>query len=93
MHSKQVKTMNTRIKDLAELALKQSMLHNEVYRPEGYANSVSKEFADKFAQLIVKECAAAIRTDAMRFPAEDVCWTDAMAESANVALKHFGLES
>jgi hypothetical protein len=49
--------MNEKIKELAETALKSSMVHDGVYRPEGYANSVSKEFADKFAELIVKECA------------------------------------
>jgi hypothetical protein len=32
------------------------MTHDGVYRPEGYANAVSKEFADKFAELIVREC-------------------------------------
>lgn len=49
--------MNERIKELAETALKDSMTHDGVYRPEGYANAVSKEFADKFAELIVRECA------------------------------------
>ena len=48
--------MNERIRQLAEQALKSSMVHDGVYRPEGYNNAVSKEFADKFAELIVKEC-------------------------------------
>lgn len=49
--------MNKKIKELAEQALKTTMLTDAVYRPEGYANAVSKDFADKFAELIVKECA------------------------------------
>jgi hypothetical protein len=53
--------MNERIKELAETALKDSMTHDGVYRPEGYANAVSKEFADKFAELIVRECAKELR--------------------------------
>ena len=48
--------MNERILELAEQALKSSMVHDGVYRPEGYNNAVSKEFADKFAQLIIEEC-------------------------------------
>lgn len=44
-----------RIKELAENALRQSMTHDGVYRPDGYANSVSKQFADKFAEMIVRE--------------------------------------
>ena len=48
--------MNDRIKELAELALKSSMINDAVYRPEGYANGASKNFADKFAELIVQEC-------------------------------------
>ena len=47
--------MNERIRLLAEQALKSSMVHDSVYRPEGYNNAVSKEFADKFAELIVRD--------------------------------------
>lgn len=52
--------MNKRIEQLAHAALKASMTHNGVYRPEGYANAVSKEFADRFAELIIQECIAQI---------------------------------
>ena len=52
--------MNERIKQLAEQALKSSMVHDGMYRPEGYANGVSKDFADKFAELIVRECSKVI---------------------------------
>lgn len=44
------------IKHLAETALKSSMEHDGVYRPDGYAHSVSKTFADEFAKLIIQEC-------------------------------------
>ena len=47
--------MSTLIKQLAEQALKSSMMHDGVYRPEGYANSVSAVFADKFAELILAQ--------------------------------------
>lgn len=49
--------MNTRIQELAERALKSSMIHDGVYRPEGYANGVSKDFVDSFAELIIQSCA------------------------------------
>lgn len=49
--------MNTRIQELAERALKSSMIHDGVYRPEGYANGVSKDFVDRFAELIIQSCA------------------------------------
>ena len=52
--------MNERIKELAEQALKSSMVHDGVYRPEGYNNAVSKEFADKFAELIIRQCCIAL---------------------------------
>ena len=52
--------MNSRIQELAEQALKSSMVHDGVYRPEGYANAISKEFADKFAEAIIRECCRAL---------------------------------
>lgn len=55
--------MNDRIKELAELALKSSMINDAVYRPEGYTNCVSKNFADKFAELILLECTQLFNND------------------------------
>ena len=55
--------MSERIKELAEQALKASMTHDGVYRPEGYANSASRVFAYKFAELIVQECAEVIQKE------------------------------
>lgn len=49
--------MSDKIKQLAEQALMSTMVHDQMYRPEGYAHAVSKQFADEFAELIVKECA------------------------------------
>jgi len=46
---------------------------------------------EKFAELIVKECANAIREDAKRFPPSDLLWIGAMEESAYVVIKHFGV--
>lgn len=72
--------MNTRIKELAEQALKESTATplDGTYRAEGYLPSVSKVFADKFAELIVKECSdIAMRED--HDPAECI-------------KRHFGVE-
>lgn len=52
--------MNDRFRKLAEQALKTSTTHDGVYRPEGYDHSVSKSFADQFAELIVEECRAVV---------------------------------
>jgi hypothetical protein len=48
--------------------------------------------SDKFAELIVKECAAAIRADSKRFPKDDLAWICAMDESATVVTKYFGVK-
>jgi len=48
--------MNERIRELAEQALRDSIVHDGVYRPEGYAIAVSKTFAEKLVELIVAEC-------------------------------------
>lgn len=47
--------MSDKIKQLAEQALMSTMVHDQMYRPEGYAHAVSKQFADKFAELILQE--------------------------------------
>ena len=47
---------------------------------------------EKFAELIVRECADAIRQDATKFPAGDLTWISAMEESARVVTRHFGVE-
>lgn len=59
--------MNERIKELAEQALKTTMLTDAVYRPEGYANAVSKDFADKFAELIIRGCVVYIKNERKGF--------------------------
>ena len=82
--------MNTTIKRLAEQALMSSMVHDQMYRPEGYAHAVSKQFADKFAELIIRECARVVdnKTDF----GNAYGWTDEWAEGADL-LKHFGIEN
>ncbi len=45
----------------------------------------------KFADLIVQECAEAIRTDLKKCPS-DLNWKCAMEESAKVVERHFGVE-
>jgi hypothetical protein len=68
--------MNERIKLLAEQALKSSMVHDGMYRPEGYANGVSKDFADKFAELIVRECISIVDEQKECLHEEQKYWHD-----------------
>jgi hypothetical protein len=75
--------MNERIKELAEQALKTSMVHDGMYRPEGYANGVSKDFADKFADLIVRECCAV---------ADEAEKSDVLFLASKFIKIHFGVE-
>ena len=72
--------MNERIQELAEQALKSSMVHDSVYRPEGYANAVSKEFADKLANLIIQECMDVVAKKC------------ASPTAYNALVEHFGVE-
>jgi hypothetical protein len=81
--------MNERIKELAEQALKTSMVHDGMYRPEGYANGVSKDFADKFAELIVRECVS-ICEDTEGDPIADSRWGRRCC--ALEIKEHFGVE-
>jgi hypothetical protein len=91
--------MNERIKGLAEEALKTSMVHDGMYRPEGYANGVSKDFADKFAELIVRECATIILNNDIE-KQEDYGvnhlffngWERGVIDSCQIIKKHFGVE-
>jgi hypothetical protein len=90
--------MNEQIKELAEQALKSSMVHDGMYRPEGYANGVSKVFADKFALLIVKECIDKIETHQIpvgNSAAGEMAyeWTyTALKEIRDEIKEHFGVE-
>ena len=84
--------MNERIKLLAEQASHQS--------PDGYPVTIpySKDFAEKFAELIVKECIDKIETH--RIPVgnsaagEMACeWTySALMEISDEIKEHFGVE-
>lgn len=47
--------------------------------------------AEKFTQLLVKECAATIRTELQRYPKDDLSWRSGMEESALVVERHFGV--
>ena len=84
--------MNERIEQLAEQA--GAKIHKEQTRSGDWVDFSNYAGFDheKFAELIIRECADAIREDAKRFPVTDVTWTCAMAESANVVMRHFGVE-
>lgn len=79
--------MNERIKDLAEEAIRLSVVHTEVYRPDGYLNGVSKEFADKFAELIIKEC-----TNVVVDINQDYDGGSTTVNAAEEIKQHFGIE-
>ena len=83
--------MNERIKELAEQALKSSMVHDGVYRPEGYNNAVSKEFADKFAELIVAECILTIQMGITRDGHNTEKYLRSMKHLKDIK-EHFGVE-
>ena len=46
----------------------------------------------KFAELIVQECAAVIASNAKKFPPTDLTWIAAMEESARVVKEHFEVD-
>ena len=86
--------MNERIKELAEQALKSSMVHDGVYRPDGYTNGVSKDFADKFAELIVRECIQ-LRTELSQFDNTTAFgdgYENGLKDMAELMAEHFGVE-
>ena len=79
--------MNERIRELAEQASHQS--------PDGYPVTIpySKDFAEKFAELIVKECIERVELqanefgDAMRLERASAAW-----EISQDLREHFGVE-
>lgn len=87
--------MTERIKQLAEQALREVTEHgfsDAVYRPDGFAASASKAFADRFAELIIRECASAVDTVYENAEPDHGCYDWAtFAEGVDV-LTHFGIE-
>ena len=91
--------MNERIKELAEQAERLAedelahleRVHNRLY----YFNEGREIYNQKFAQLIVQECAAAITDDEL---AKDCgtflmdSWAKGMRYSAHLIKEHFGVE-
>lgn len=82
--------MNDRIKELAEQALRDSTTTplDGVYRAKGYLPHVSKTFADKFAELIVKDCINLMWTDACHV--SDLAHEDFQVKSAKIK-QYFGI--
>jgi hypothetical protein len=83
--------MKNRIQELTEQALKNSVTHDVVYRPDGCMNSVSKTFADNFAELIIRDCLTIIRMNDNETP-----WFSEADGRARTILRevkqHFGVE-
>lgn len=81
--------MNKLIQQLAEQALAESIIigNDEVYRPVGYQPIVSKAFADRFAELIVKKCAKFLEDNS----GYDQC-NNAWHPEPEELLEHFGVE-
>jgi hypothetical protein len=76
--------MNERIRELVEQA---------GFDPAAIERMGVMPQAEKFAELIVQECAAAIVSNSKKFPPTDLTWIAAMEESARVVKAHFGVES
>lgn len=87
--------MNDRIGILAEQALVSGIVIDGVYRPEGYGCHASKTFADKFAELIILECAQLVQQQQYRVMANAEYkrgHTNACDDGASIIKKHFGVE-
>jgi hypothetical protein len=88
--------MNERIEKLAEQSLQEATSLGTSY----YSGtlSVSKGFTDKFAELIIKECARIARATPCPYEEEEVkqrlghTWDMASLEAGRCISKHFGLE-
>jgi hypothetical protein len=79
--------MNERIKELAEQASHQS--------PDGYPVTIpySKDFAEKFAELIVRECVTLADKESERYSNLDQEYCSmAMDNYRELVRKHFGVE-
>ena len=75
--------MNERIKQLAEQATSTLSVNHEGYRGKGYIEQVEYFDKEKFAELIVLECADLVETQHT--------WITSVAASALIR-KHFGVE-
>jgi hypothetical protein len=82
--------MNERIKELAEQALRESVNLQLSYNSGTL--SVSKGFTDKFAELIVKECAIAVDKVYENAEPDHGCYDWATFANGSDVLKHFGIE-
>ena len=85
--------MNERIRELAEQATSTLSMNHEGYRGKGYIEQVEYFDKEKFAELIVKECATIIN-DIPSAPQGS--WSDGYYEgctdSAKQIKQHFGVE-
>ena len=74
--------MNERIRELAEQSTSTVSVHHEGYRGKGYTEQVEFFDKEKFAELIVRECAGVVIKE-MNYDAGECC--------AKI-LEHFGVE-
>jgi hypothetical protein len=83
--------MNERIKELAEQA--KFMAEEDINRQISY-NAELRAFAEKFAELIVRECAKVILAKAADYPDTDEWhdWTNGMDQAQADIVVHFGVE-
>lgn len=79
--------MSDAVRLLAEQALRESIVHDDVYRPEGFANAVSKTFADRFAELIVQKCLEFCEDT----PESGDEWDCALRSASSSIKGHFGV--
>ena len=88
--------MNERIKELAEQATSTVSVNHEGYRGKGYTEQVEFFDKEKFAELIVRECARIAAATPFPDSDEEVrktfghTWDMACSESARQIRNHFG---
>ena len=82
--------MNERIRELAEQATRTLEVKHEGYRGNGYTEQVEFFDKEKFAQLIVQECADLMNSN--KDSDRHVMWNRALYETRGKIFRHFGVE-
>jgi hypothetical protein len=78
--------MNERIRQLAEQATSNISVDHEGYRGKGYTEQVEYFDKEKFAELIVQECASVL----LKWKGEPFPFDEDLA--ASLVKEHFGVE-
>ena len=82
--------MNERIRELAEQATSTLSMNHEGYRGKGYIEQVEYFDKEKFAELIVRECAN--QCDLLLDHKISSEWARGTHDCSKAIRKHFGVE-